>query len=75
MIYKRTNAVPFMFNLRFNTDRFILLLKSLKRLPLVLWIRGRDFGDSVFNSKPRRIAGLLVFKAFIIIALNFFIEM
>ncbi|MFQ3326781.1 MAG: hypothetical protein ACI8YC_001420 [Salibacteraceae bacterium] len=75
MIYKRTNAVPFMFNLRFNTDRFILLLKSLKRLPLVLWIRGRDFGDSVFNSKPRRIAGLLVFKAFKIIALNFFIEM
>ncbi|MDB9836946.1 hypothetical protein OAC51_08610 [Flavobacteriaceae bacterium] len=64
-----------MLNLRFNTDRFIELLKSLKRLPLVLWIRGRDFEPAVFNSKPRRIVGLLVFKAFKIIALNFFIEM
>ena len=64
-----------MLNLRFNTDRFIVLLKALKRLPLVLWIRGRDFGRTVFNSKPRKIAGLLVFKAVKILALKFFIEM
>jgi len=29
---------------------------------------------SVFNSKPRKIAGLLVFKAFKIIVLKFFID-
>jgi hypothetical protein len=64
-----------MHNLRFNTDRFIVLLKALKRLPLVLWIRRRDFGQAVFNSKPIKIAGLLVFKAVKILALKFLIEM
>ncbi len=64
-----------MLNLQFNTDRFIKLLKTLKLLPLVLRNRGRDFGRAVFNSKPRKIAGLSVFKALKIIALKFFIEM
>lgn len=64
-----------MFNLQFNTDRFIKLLKTLKLLPLVLRSRGRDFERAVFNSKPRKIAGLSVFKALKIIALKFFIEM
>jgi len=63
-----------MLNLRFNTDRFIVQLKNLKRLPSVLWIRGRDFVHSVFNSKPRNIVGLLVFKALKIIVLKFFID-
>jgi len=63
-----------MLSLRFNTDRFIVQLKNLKRLPSVLWIRGRDFVHSVFNSKPRKIADLLVFKALKIIILKFFID-
>ncbi|MDB4066966.1 hypothetical protein OAD88_03530 [Flavobacteriaceae bacterium] len=64
-----------MLNLRFNTDRFIVPLKALKLFSLVLWIRGRDFGRAVFNSNPRKIAGLLVFKAVKILALKLFIEM
>jgi hypothetical protein len=63
-----------MLNLGFNTDHFIVQLKTLKLLPSVLWIRGMDFMHSVFNSKPRKIAGLLVFKAFKIIVLKFFID-
>jgi len=63
-----------MLSLRFNTDRFIVQLKNLKRLPSVLWIRGRDFVHSVFNSKLRNIADLLVFKALKIIILKFFID-
>jgi len=63
-----------MLSQRFNTDRLIVQLKNLKRLPSVLWIRGRDFVHSVFNSKPRKIADLLVFKALKIIILKFFID-
>lgn len=63
-----------MLNLRFNTDRFIVQLKNLKRLPSVLWIRGRDFVHSIFNSKLRKITGLLVFKAFKMIVLKFLID-
>jgi len=69
------NTVFFVLNLRFNTDRFIVLLKALKLFSLVLSIRGRDFGRDVFNSKPRKIAGLSVFKAVKILALKLFIEM